>query len=224
MDPAYLCSEDSERTRLSASRLTCAASQNGFSRCGVYNPERGVRQPGPCLPLALPHGGGGTGPFSSLFADTARPFGKIHLGGVSQGLMLAPPEESIFSTQFPKYLVSWPFCVARGGLQGRPSSGGCGQPELLFQGCQSKAPWTRCSHDTCARSLQQTAGRKASGDLFRMTLKSRWLASSNSPKLPIQTLLRKKTHFERCPAILRVLLLSLTQDLNKLQAMMKSWP
>lgn len=52
----------------------------------------------------------------------------------------------------------------------RPSQlrGGCRQPELLFQGCQSKAPLTHCSHDTCAQSLQQTAGRKASGDLFHV--------------------------------------------------------
>lgn len=68
------------------------------------------------------------------------------------------------------------------------------------------------------RASSKQLGAKPQGICFM------WLASSKSPKLPIQTLLRKKTHFERCPAILRLLLLSLTQDLDKLQAMMKSWP
>lgn len=79
----------------------------------MHHPEQRGQQPLPCLlcPSLIPIGSS-TGPFSSLFADTVQPFEKACLGDVLQGLVLAPPEESIFSTQFPKYLVSWPFCIS----------------------------------------------------------------------------------------------------------------
>lgn len=183
VDPAFLCSEDGKRTY--------ATSKNGFHRCGVYSPERRAGQPRPCLPLALRPGDSGTGPFSSLFADTVVPLENICLGGVLQGLILAPPEESIFSTQFPKNLVSWPFCVAGGRLQGCPRSWwGVGGQSSSSQGCRSMAPLTDCSHDTYARSLQQTAW--AQQITAFVLYKSRCLASSKSPKLPIQTMPRKK--------------------------------
>lgn len=96
------------------------------------------------------------------------------------------------------------------------------QPELLFPGLPEHGsldrlqPW-HLRREPSANSL----GAKPPGIFFGCIKVGAWPAPSRPSSLYKHCW--EKKQLERCTAIPRLLLLPLTQDLNKRQAMMKSW-